>query len=104
MLLWYNGIKHEVYMDKGIKTFSLRLDNTQYQKLRFLSFIKDKSISLLVRDAIDEYIVAHQEIKPGQEWFWSETWQKDEREVENELAAGDFQTFDTMEDFLKNLE
>jgi len=43
-------------------------------------------------------------IKPGQEWFWSEEWQAAEREVEADLAAGRFETFDTMEEFLKSLE
>ncbi len=91
-------------MEKGIKTFSLRMDNHQYQRLRVLSFTKDQPISLIVRDAIDEYIKAHQEIKPGQEWFWSEAWQNAEHQVESDLAAGDFETFDTMDEFLRSLE
>jgi len=91
-------------MEKEIKTFSLRLDNSQYQRLRLLSFVKDKSISLIVRDAIDEYIITHQEIKPGQEWYWSEAWQNAEHLAESDLAAGDFETFDTMDEFLQSLE
>ncbi len=91
-------------MDKDIKAFSLRLDNTQYQRLRLLSFVKNKSMSLLVRDAIDDYLQTQQEIKPGQEWFWSESWQKAEHQAERDLATGDFETFDTMEDFLHSLE
>jgi hypothetical protein len=42
-------------------------------------------------------------IKPGQEWFWTEEWQAAEKEVEADLQAGRFETFDTMEDFLADL-
>jgi hypothetical protein len=42
--------------------------------------------------------------KPGQEWFWTEAWQKAEREAEADLAAGIYETFDSMEDFLKGLK
>jgi hypothetical protein len=42
--------------------------------------------------------------KPGQEWFWAESWQKLEHEVEEELQAGNYKTFDNMEDFLKDLK
>ena len=43
-------------------------------------------------------------IKSGQEWFWTKEWQAAEKEVEADLAAGRFETFDTMEDFLADLE
>ena len=33
-----------------------------------------------------------------QAWFWSEEWQAGEREAEADLAAGRYETFDTMED------
>ena len=44
------------------------------------------------------------EPKSGQEWFWTPEWQAAEREVEADLAAGRFETYDTMEDFLADLE
>lgn len=43
-------------------------------------------------------------VKPGQEWFWTPEWQAAEKEVEADLAAGRFETFDNMEDFLAGLE
>jgi len=42
--------------------------------------------------------------KPGQEWFWSPEWQAAERAVEEDLAAGWFETFDTIDDFILSLE
>jgi len=47
---------------------------------------------------------AKSNVKPGQEWFWSEEWQAAEREAEADLAAGRFETFKTDEDFLASLE
>ena len=87
-----------------MKAISLRLEPDQYKRLRFLSFAAEKPVSEMIRDAIDSYLRAHQQPKPGQEWFWSEAWQAAEREVEAELAAGSYETFDTMEDFLASLK
>jgi hypothetical protein len=42
--------------------------------------------------------------EPEQDWFWSEFWQEAEREVDEELAAGNYDTFDSMEEFLRGLE
>lgn len=42
--------------------------------------------------------------KSNQEWFWSEEWQFAERQVDEDLAAGRFETYDTMEEFLTSLE
>jgi hypothetical protein len=38
-----------------------------------------------------------------QDWFWTPEWQYAEREVEADLVAGRFETFDTMEDFIADL-
>lgn len=43
-------------------------------------------------------------VKPGQEWFWSEEWQAAEREAEADLAAGRYEVFENDEDFLASLE
>jgi len=87
-----------------MQAISLRLEPAQYKRLRLLSFSKGKPMSILIRDALDDYLKKNQQIKPGQEWFWSEAWQAAEREVDNELSTGNFETFDTMEDFLKDLK
>ena len=42
-------------------------------------------------------------ISSSQSWFWTEEWQAGEREVEEYIADGDFETFDSMEEFLDTL-
>jgi predicted transcriptional regulator len=86
-----------------MKTISLRLEQSQYERLRWLSFVDNKPVSEIIREAIDTHL-RQQPIKPGQEWFWTERWQAAEREVEADLEAGRFETFDTMEEFLASLE
>ena len=86
-----------------MKAISLRLEQSQYERLRWLSLVNKKPISEIIREAIGSYL-QQQPIKPGQEWFWTEEWQAAEREVEADLEAGRFETFDTMEEFLASLE
>ena len=38
-----------------------------------------------------------------QAWFWTEEWQAGEREAEADLAAGRYESFDTMEDLIDDL-
>jgi predicted transcriptional regulator len=87
-----------------MKAISLRLETDQYKRLRWLSFVEARPMALIIRDALDAYLKENQRPKPGQEWFWTEAWQAAEREVEADLAAGNYETFDTMEDFLKDLK
>ena len=87
-----------------MQAISLRLEPAQYKRLRLLSFVKKQPMSTLIRDALEEYLKENQQAKPGQEWFWSEAWQAAERDVEKDLSAGDFETFDSMADFLKDLK
>ncbi len=42
-------------------------------------------------------------IDSDQSWFWTHDWLEGELKVNEELKNGDFETFDTMEDFLKGL-
>ena len=88
----------------NMKAISLRLEADQYKRLRWLSFVESRPMSLIIRDAVDAYLKETQQPRPGQEWFWSGAWQAAERDVEADLEAGDFETFDTMADFLKDLE
>jgi len=87
-----------------MKAISLRLEVKQYEQLRLLSFVNHRPMSQIIREAIEGYLQQQPPIKAGQEWFWTPEWQKAEREVEADLAAGRFETFDTMEDFLEGLE
>jgi predicted transcriptional regulator len=87
-----------------MKAISLRLEIDQYKRLRLLSFAMNKPISTMIREAIDAYLKMNQQPKPGQEWFWSEQWQQAERQTEADLATGDYETFETMTEFLDSLE
>lgn len=85
-----------------MRTMSLRLREEQYEQLRVLSFEDRTPIAELVREAVADYL-KERPIKPGQEWFWSAAWQEAEKEVEADLAAGRYETFNTMEEFLADL-
>jgi len=43
-------------------------------------------------------------IPAGQQWFWTERWQKMEREVDDAVASGEIEVFDDAESFLSNLD
>ena len=43
-------------------------------------------------------------IPPDQAWFWTERWQKMEREVEADIAAGRVESFDSVDDLIAYLE
>lgn len=43
-------------------------------------------------------------IDASQSWFWTERWQRMEREVDEEYAAGRYKTFDDVEGFLAYLD
>lgn len=44
-----------------------------------------------------------QAISTNQEWFWTEEWQAGERRVDEYIEIGDYEEFDTMEEFLRTL-
>jgi len=43
-------------------------------------------------------------IATDQRWWWLESWQEGEREVERNYAEGNFEEFDNAEDFIKSLK
>lgn len=43
-------------------------------------------------------------IDASQAWFWTERWQRMEREADADIAAGRLRTFDDVESFLADLE
>jgi hypothetical protein len=43
-------------------------------------------------------------VPASQKWFWTERWQKMEREVDHVVAAGEIEVFDDAESFLTNLD
>ncbi len=38
-----------------------------------------------------------------QSWFWTESWQRGERLVDDYILRGEFEEFDTMDEFLRSL-
>jgi antitoxin MazE len=42
-------------------------------------------------------------IDKSQAWYWTEEWQKREREADEDIAAGRFKDFDTLEELLADL-
>jgi AbrB family looped-hinge helix DNA binding protein len=46
----------------------------------------------------------HVAVPAGQRWFWTERWQKMEREADADIAAGRVKRFDTAEDFTAELD
>ena len=43
-------------------------------------------------------------VRSDQAWFWTERWQKMEREVDEQIERGDVRTFDSTEEFSDWLE
>ena len=86
-----------------MKAISLRLEESQYERLRLVSFASRQPVSEIIRDAIEAYLQKKQTPKPGQEWFWSEAWQAGERAAETDLAEGRYEDFEKMEDMLRDL-
>jgi len=68
-----------------------RLASTTHSALE----IAPETASLLA-DYLAEALAATED----QAWFWTSGWQRGEREAEADLAAGRYETFDTMEDLL----
>ena len=44
-----------------------------------------------------------QSIPDDQAWFWTEEWQKGEREVDEALARGEYQDFESVDELIKEL-
>src|SRR5438874_6026522 len=42
-------------------------------------------------------------VDPSQAWFWSDEWQRREREADEAFAAGRYQTFDDTASFIADL-
>ncbi len=44
------------------------------------------------------------DINPHQAWFWNERWQSGERKADKDIKNGDFETFENIDDFKKELK
>lgn len=60
-------------------------------------------------DGSEKYFAIHPqtnavvEIDPDQLYFWTDQWQAGEREVDDHLAAGEYEEFDDIDDFIASL-
>lgn len=52
----------------------------------------------------DDGVIEFIPIDPDQAWFWTARWQRMEREADEDIAAGRFETFDDVESFIADLE
>jgi hypothetical protein len=43
------------------------------------------------------------EIDPDQAWFWTREWLDGELEAENDIKTGDYQEYDSVDDFIASL-
>lgn len=49
-------------------------------------------------------IPPEEERDPDQAWYWTKEWQQGERRVDEHIARGEYETFDTIEEFLTSLD
>jgi len=47
---------------------------------------------------------AHVPVPADQRWFWTERWQRMEREADADVAAGRVERFDSVDEFLADLD
>ena len=66
--------------------------------------LKDGAPVSLRISAEGEIVIQTEERDPDQWWFWTEEWQKGEREVDEDKAAGRVSAPMTGEEFLAELE
>ncbi|BDD81249.1 hypothetical protein TPB0596_10120 [Tsukamurella pulmonis] len=56
-------------------------------------------------EALQSIVAKSEEIaRRGQQWFWTKEWQEGEREVDEAVARGEIETFDSGEEFLHHLD
>ena len=60
-------------------------------------------VSLRISDE-GEIVIQSEERDPDQWWFWTEEWQKGEREADEDKAAGRTKVFYSDEEFTAELE
>jgi len=41
---------------------------------------------------------------PDQAWFWTPAWQAGERQADEDISTGNYEDFDTMDDFIATLK
>lgn len=75
-------------------------------ELRRRHNLDDPAAHVRVVEREDGVIELHPtvEVPASQAWFWTERWQRMEREADSDIAAGHVATFDDVDDFLADLD
>jgi hypothetical protein len=77
--------------------FSLRVSGTNDTASSFVTVVLDTVSKTNVR-------LEKRQPRLDQAWFWTSEWQAREREADEDLAAGRYDDFETIDDFIENLE
>ena len=64
---------------------------------------KDQSDSSESVYAFNPVVNTFVEIDPAQAWFWEPSWLAEELKAEKELSRGDYEEFDSLDDFIDSL-
>lgn len=75
-------------------------------ELRKRHHLDDAGAQVRVVEREDGVIELHPElpVPADQVWFWSDRWQRMEREADDDIAHGRVAAFDDIEDFLADLD
>ncbi len=65
---------------------------------------KDSNRKPSVRSRRPSDVNEAEERDPSQAWYWTKEWQEAERKADEDLEAGRYKTFATMEEFLADLD
>jgi len=82
--------------------FDELLDRVARDNERVLLWRDNKPMAAIVSP--EDYATLERIKAAGQEWFWTERWQRMERESDESYASGQYKTFDDVESFLADLD
>ena len=72
------------------------LDAILYQWIKQVAEAQGISMSLVLRDMVKK-------MYESEAWYWTEEWQKGEREAQEDIRLGRYKDFDTADEFFKEL-
>jgi len=82
--------------------FDALLERVARDNERVLLWRDDKPMAAIVSP--EDYATLERIKAAGQQWFWTERWQRMEREADEDFAAGRYKTFNDVESFLADLD
>ncbi len=82
--------------------FDALLDRVADDKEGVLLRRQERAVAAVV--PVEDYDLLQRVKTAGQEWFWSERWQRMEREADEAIAAGRVEHFDDLDSFLAGLD